>query len=203
MTPSQEQIFVDQCLAKKKIALYAAAIDAGVAAISAAGTGALSYSARQNYLEGSVAAAGAVVGAAITSVNASDAYQLLQNYLSLNEIKTLVIEQQSGHLGLMTKEIEQIAMENQLDGNKMMAVANAAAIRGEICKQSIADAPKNDLKTLARDQIAERTAANKAKELAEDQARQEERIAEERAQAEVDKARLEVQLNQVLNQVNK
>ena len=211
MTTEQEKTFVEQCLHQKHDGLNAITANVALGTVSASGVGlALFYGAHGG--DGPAISSALLASTMVTGAG-MEAYKYLKSYMSLNEIKTLVIEQQSGRPGIVTNELEQIAAENQLDANRMLAVANAQALRGKICTEDINDLP-GGVETLGNEELSERAAAAQAKEHAEYMARQEQRRMDrqaedeaqklaEKAQATAEKVSLDTQLNQVLSQVKK
>ena len=77
--------------------------------------------------------AGVTVGGSALAIAALAAVDLFNYAMTGDEIKALVLEQQSGNAGLMTEELEQIATENNQDVNRMLAILNIKAVSKELC----------------------------------------------------------------------
>ena len=127
LNEKQIKSFQDNCLSQTHQQLIKGGLSAVVAVIAGAGTIMKSDAMGPD----AIGVAATVVG--MGSTVATVAVDLLSAHLSDNEIKALVIEQQTGLTGLVTVAAEQIAKENNFDINQMLAVLNAAALNEKIC----------------------------------------------------------------------
>ena len=69
-------------------------------------------------------------------------------YLKKDELLALVYEQQGHFAGLMTQKLEQIAFENSVDPNRLLAGLNASAIQGSLCTNDGTVAHPKEMKSL-------------------------------------------------------
>jgi hypothetical protein len=76
------------------------------------------------------------------------AFELYKTYFKNDEIFALIFELQANRPGLMVEKLQQVALENNVDGNRLLAGLNIMAVQGEVCGRSAGSAHDKDLKDL-------------------------------------------------------
>lgn len=72
------------------------------------------------------------VGVGLTSLGVG-AFELYKIYFKSDEIMALIFELQSNRPGLMVEKLQQVALENNVDANRLLAGLNLRAVRSEVC----------------------------------------------------------------------
>ena len=196
MTESQKAAFVDKCFYAKAADYGNIALGAVAGTALAAGT-VISAKALSAGTQSGISVTGVVVAPIFGAAVYAGAISVMLDSMTLNELKTMVYEQQTGQAGLMTAKLEAFADENQFDVNRLMASLNISALHNELCLSSNERMHREGFKYLAADQINEKETTRQANL----KAAQDKKLAEEKQQEELIRRELAAQTQQVLDQV--